>query len=236
MGNLNEGLGTGRAINSNDCKHNKNQDHARNFFIPKYSKNDLAIFHQNSRGLSNNKLDELSVFLSTHPPHICMTEHHLRVNESKRNLGANFCRNTFKNGGVCIFTHETIQFSNINLSKFCKEKDLEMCAVKLRLLSCEICIITIYISPTRDFQYFIDNLKKILSMVYSNTIEIIICGNININYLIDSTHKQLLDSLLTSYGLCSTVQFPTKSRIILTLQLTISLAIHLNVVASQYTP
>jgi hypothetical protein len=47
-------------------------------------------------------------------------------------------------------------------------------------------------------------------MIYSNTIEIIICGDININYPIDSTHKQLLDSLLASYGPCSTVQFPTR--------------------------
>jgi hypothetical protein len=87
---------------------------------------------------------------------------------------------------------------------------LEIRAVKLCLLSCEICIVTIYRSPTRDFQYIIDNLKKILSMIYSNTIEIIMCGDINIYYLIDSAHKQLLDSLLTSYGLCSMVQFPTR--------------------------
>jgi hypothetical protein len=47
-------------------------------------------------------------------------------------------------------------------------------------------------------------------MIYSNNTEIIICGDININYLTDSTHKQLLDLLLASYGLCSTVQFPTR--------------------------
>ena len=47
-------------------------------------------------------------------------------------------------------------------------------------------------------------------MIYSNSTEIIICGDININYLIDSTHKQLLDLLLASYGLSSTVQFPTR--------------------------
>jgi len=47
-------------------------------------------------------------------------------------------------------------------------------------------------------------------MIYSNNTEIIICGDININYLIDSTHKQLLDLLLASYSLCSTVQFPTR--------------------------
>jgi meiotically up-regulated gene 157 (Mug157) protein len=47
-------------------------------------------------------------------------------------------------------------------------------------------------------------------MIYSNNTEIIICGDINVDYLTDSTHKQLLYLLLASYGLCSTVQFPTR--------------------------
>jgi hypothetical protein len=34
MENLEEGLETGRKINSNDCKCNMNQEHARKFFIP----------------------------------------------------------------------------------------------------------------------------------------------------------------------------------------------------------
>jgi hypothetical protein len=72
MGNLSEGPETGRAINSNDCKHNNNQDHAKKMFIPKYSKKYLATFYQNTRGVSDNKLDELSVFLYTDPPHIIL--------------------------------------------------------------------------------------------------------------------------------------------------------------------
>jgi hypothetical protein len=115
-----------------------------------------------------------------------------------------------KNGGVCIFIYEDIQLPNINLKKFCKEKDLEVCAVKLHFQSCEICIITIYRSPSGNFQYLIDNLEKILTLIYSTTKEIIICGDININYLKDSSHKQVLDSLLASYGLYSTVQFPPR--------------------------
>jgi exonuclease III len=155
--------------------------------------------------------------LSANPPHtICLTEHHLDVNEidtivlANYSLGAKFCRNALKNGGVSIFTHGSIHSTNINLNKFCKEKDLEICAVKLHLPCHKICIITIYRSRSGNFQYFIDNLEKILSIIYINTTEIIICGDININYLNDSTHKQLLDSLLASYGLCSTVQFPTR--------------------------
>jgi len=65
------------------------------------------------------------------------------------------------------------------------------------------------LSPSGNFQYFIDYLEEILNMIYSSTIEII-CGDININYIIGSMHKQILDSLLASIGLCSKVQFPTR--------------------------
>ena len=115
-------------------------------------------------------------------------------------LGAKFCINTLENGGVRIFTHESIQSTNINLNEFCKEKDLEICAVKLHLPSYEMCIKTIYRSPCGNFQYFSNNLRKILSMIYSNTIEIVICGDININYLIDSTYNYWIHYwLLTVY-------------------------------------
>jgi len=218
MGNLTEESEFGRVIYCNEFNHNKNQNHVRNLFIPKFSKKDFVIFNQNIRGLNSNNLDELSVSLCVNPPHIiCFTEHHLGINEiytiillANYILGGKFCKNTFKNGGVCIFTHESIQSSNINLSEFCKEKELDMCAVKLHLPSHETCIITIYRSASGNFKYFKDNLEKILSMIYSNTIKIIICGDININYLINATYKQSLDSLLTSYGLCSTVRFPTR--------------------------
>jgi len=217
MGNLTEESEFGRVINCNELKHNKNQSHVRNLFIPKFSKKDFVIFHQNIGGVNSNKLDELSVCLSANSPHtICFTEHHLGINEidtivlANYRLGAKFCRNTRKNGGVCIFTHESIQSANINLNELCQEKYLEICAVKLHLLSYELSIITIYRSLSGNFQYFVDNLVKILSMIYSNTIEVIIFGDININYLIDSTYKQLLDSLLASYCLCSTVQYPTR--------------------------
>jgi hypothetical protein len=125
-------------------------------------------------------------------------------------LGAKFCRNSFKNGGVCIFTHESIQFTNVSLIKFCKEKYLEICAVEIHLTDYTIYIMAIYQAPSGNFLYFLNNLETILNMIYENSIEIIICGEININYLNDSTHKQLLDSLLASYCLYSTVQFPTR--------------------------
>jgi hypothetical protein len=49
------------------------------------------------------------------------------------NLGAQFCRSTYVNGGVAIFVRDSLKASNIDLSKYCKEKYIEICAVKLHL-------------------------------------------------------------------------------------------------------
>jgi hypothetical protein len=40
--------------------------------------------------------------------------------------------------------------------------------------------------------------------------ELIICEDFNINFLNNTTHKQLLNFLLATYVLYSTVQFPTR--------------------------
>ena len=130
------------------------------------------MFHQNIRGLAINKIDDISVYLNMSPIQVlCTSEHHLDMNEIETlrllnyNLIAKFCRNTFKKGGVCNFTHETIQCSSINLSKFCREKDLEIRAIELHLQFYKLCIMTIYRAPTGDFQYFICTLEKILSRI-----------------------------------------------------------------------
>ena len=41
-------------------------------------------------------------------------------------LGASYCRNKFGKGVAAIFVHRNIQYSNINIDKYCKEKDIEM--------------------------------------------------------------------------------------------------------------
>jgi hypothetical protein len=42
--------------------------------------------------------------------------------------------------------------------------------------------------------------------------EFLICGDFNINYLNDTLRKNQLNSLLTTYNLFSTVDFPTRIR------------------------
>ena len=114
------------------------------------SKNLFKIFHQNIRGLKS-KADELSNFLFPDYPNImCFTEHHLKDYEIDNlridhfKLESKFCRHKFKNGGVCIFIHEDLEFFSISLDKYCKEKDIEVCAVKLHITPIQLIILAFY--------------------------------------------------------------------------------------------
>jgi hypothetical protein len=99
----------------------------------------FKIYHQNTRGLKG-KTNEIMLSLITEAPHlICLTEHHLKNYEidatpiPKYQLGVKYCRKKFKNCGVCIYIQEALKFTNINLQKHCKEQDIEITAVQLKL-------------------------------------------------------------------------------------------------------
>jgi hypothetical protein len=46
------------------------------------------------------------------------------------NTGAQFWGAIHAKGGVVTYVHSSLKFSNIDLSKHRKEKDIEICAVK----------------------------------------------------------------------------------------------------------
>jgi len=123
------------------------------------------------------------------------TEEIGNINLSQYTLGATFSKQTYRHGGVCIFVHKNIQFHSINLDQYNREKDLEICT---------------YRSPTGNFSYFLDQLEYILNKICKTSNELILCGDLNINYLNDNSSKHLLDSFLASFSLLSTVQFPTR--------------------------
>jgi hypothetical protein len=70
--------------------------------------------------------------------------------------------------------------------------------------------LSVYRSPTGNFLLFLSTLDSILTRLFTNSLNIVICGDFNINYLEDSTNKLKLDTLLASYNLHSTVDFPTR--------------------------
>jgi hypothetical protein len=67
---------------------------------------------------------------------LCFSEHHLKQEELEQinledyKLGATYCIKSLLKGGVCIFVHKKYNYSNGDLSKYCKEQDIEACGMK----------------------------------------------------------------------------------------------------------
>ena len=87
------------------------------------------------------------------------------------------------------------------------DKDIEVCALQLDSTFNELCILAIYRSPRGDFTNFLNQLDVVLQKLYNNKYNIVICGDANVNYLIDSNWRSQLDAVLHSYNLVGIVEF-----------------------------
>jgi hypothetical protein len=96
-----------------------------------------------------------------HTLRVCFSEHHLQqieleqINLEGYKLGAAYYRKSLLKGGVCTFVHKKYNYSNVDLSKYCKEQDIEACALKLELIALNIYVVTVYTAPRDNFNSFL---------------------------------------------------------------------------------
>ena len=103
---------------------------------------------------------------------------------------ASYCRKTFRKGGDSIFVYRNLKYSTINIDEYNIDKDIEVCAIQLDSTFDKLCILTIYRSPRSDFTNFLNRLDLILQKLYNNKYNIVIYGDVNVNYLIDNNTDQ----------------------------------------------
>jgi exonuclease III len=68
----------------------------------------------------------------------------------------------------------------------CNEQDTECCVVQLESKFSTIYVLAIYRFRTGDFNLFLKKLENITNYLYKPKAELVICGDININYLTES--------------------------------------------------
>jgi hypothetical protein len=112
---------------------------------------------------------------------------------------------------VYIYIREDLKLSTINLHKYCKEQDLEIAAIQIKINEVKIIIFSIYRAPSGNFNYFINKLDHVLNSFFKYNLEFIICEDVNINYLEPSIKKTKLDDMLNTYNLMGTVYFPARN-------------------------
>jgi hypothetical protein len=94
--------------------------------------------------------------------------------------------------------------------KHCKEQDIEICALKLSCVTLNICVLTLYRTPSGNVSSVLLKLDTILQVLCTPKSHFIICGDININYLKESEDKTHLHNILLSYNLISIINFLTR--------------------------
>jgi exonuclease III len=157
----------------------------------------LILIHQNIRGLSSkiNEFTSKLTLVNINPQVICFSVHHMMesnlcfLNISNYNLSISFCRQTYRKGCVCIYVKDNICYKSLDLTRFCEEKNLEVCATQIRSMTNQQIIICMYRSPSGNFYQFLKVLDTMLMSLYQPKTEFIICGDINIDYLSDSSKK-----------------------------------------------
>jgi hypothetical protein len=105
---------------------------------------------------------------------------------------------------------ETKKYTTINIGQYNIDRDTEGCAMQLDSACNKLGVLTIYRSPSGNFTNFLNQSNLILQKHYSNKYNIVICGNVNVNYLIDNNNRSQLDAVLHSYNLAGIFKFPTR--------------------------
>jgi len=106
----------------------------------------------------------------------------------------------FQSGGVCIFIRNDVSYIPLDISEHCDEKIIELYAVQVNTKFSHFITICIYRSSSGNFYQFLTLLDFTWKHLYSPWTEFLICGDININYLMDSYRKKQLSSLLSTYN------------------------------------
>jgi len=176
----------------------------------------FTIYHQNIQGLKGKNNEIILTLLLDLPHIICLTEHHVRKKETDTvcipnyELGAQYSRTFLQCGGACIYIHENIKYTKVEVQKYCKEQDIELSAIKLKMINKNAIFICLYRAPTGNFEYFLNQLDNTLSSLLKPKTEFIICGDFSINFSDNNTKKMKVENLLNTYNLRGTVQFPTR--------------------------
>lgn len=145
------------------------------------------------------------------PHFLVFTEHWMTSDQATvikitgYSLVSAYFRTNHNNGGVAIYSING-KGKVLDLRKFTTEFSLECAGVTLKLFNRKVALIGIYRSNNvnfSNFNVFIKNFSDMLCYLSGSHQVILICGDLNINYLVDSEKKNQLNDILDCYALKS---------------------------------
>jgi exonuclease III len=189
-------------------------------FVPQ--RDNFCVFHQNIAGILS-KIDELEIVIDsfknkgTAPNVICFSETFL-CSGTENNLVlkdyelVSFYSRPKKRGGVAILINKSLDAEDLpNIQRFSIQREFECCGIEI--FNCNLIVVCLYRTPDSNINIFFEQLNKILNLLRSktkSTKKIIICGDFNINTLIENKTTKDYFSILQNFNMISHINKPTR--------------------------
>lgn len=171
-------------------------------------------FHLNTQGISN-KIEKLEILLKEiNPLFLLITEHWMTQQQAEvtslpgYTLISCYSRTAAIHGGAAIFGRNDIGKnckSIESIKQYTSEFICECAGVSVNMNNVKIAILVIYRSPNSDIDIFLNAFNSILCLISRSHKHLIICGDLNIDCLINTSNKRLLFDLLENFELISTL-------------------------------
>lgn len=175
--------------------------------------NDLSILFYNVQGL-RGKVSQFEAFLVDKGAHIlCLNEHWLNRDEMDTlNIAgfvraSSFCRTVHLRGGVGIFVNCSLKIMPLPFDA--EDLSVEVHFEVTGIIYNDVQVITVYRSPSGDFDLYISKLSDLLDRLDLKK-GIVIAGDFNVHFELESRESQVLVDLLGSFGLLKTVTNSTR--------------------------
>lgn len=163
-----------------------------------------------------NKIDDISLYLNKSGIDIlCLSEHWvtnkeilLSANVVGFNLSSAFCRSHSIHGGVCIYVREGLHYKEYNVENYSIDKISEFCAIEI--LPFKILVISVYRSCASDINAFFVQFEHLLISIHDRFDRIVILGDFNIHFNLESNHVLDFKNILNSFGINITINEYTR--------------------------
>lgn len=154
-------------------------------------KEGISVVHINIQCISN-KILELDHFLVENETIkiVCISEHWLKFEQKKHctlndfKLISCYCRPFIKNGGACIFIHNSLSAVDItHIQEFSESQTCEICACFIDKMN--VAVVCIYRSPNQNnIDQFLMILSKALNSIekMNSKIRILLAGDFNVHF------------------------------------------------------
>jgi len=148
---------------------------------------------------------------------LCFTEHWVKedylnlIQTDQYKLISHFSRKMYDHDRSCTYSYVKKGISTKELNCFkgiSGEKEFEMSVIEL--VDYEYITVCIYRSPDSKFWTFFNTLELTIQIEQAKEIKLLMCGDWNINFMLDNIRIQEIKNLLQHYSLINIVRSPTR--------------------------